>query len=180
MKGDFRGSQIKVPRSQQLTNLLPYPTCPYNTHLFHPKPVWACTNNKCVQCGFAQSQIQMEVICLEHITHTHKKLSTGGNLWHVIGEVRAHPSISTFLPQSGRFTFFCRGEWTAVVGLHKQIWQHILLPNCFSLSCINKFEVCIFPKVITRCSFLTGNSLFNCFICFETERERKCWHTLTF
>jgi len=75
-------------------------------------------------------------------THTHTHLYThaqqdinGGHSVMCHGrEVRAHPSISTSLPQWVRMTFFCWGEWTVIVQLHKHTWQHILLPNCFFLA----------------------------------------------
>lgn len=51
------------------------------------------------------AQIQMEIICLWHKHPRTLTKDVGHSLTCHGREVRAHPSISTFLPQSARFTF---------------------------------------------------------------------------
>ncbi len=111
VRSDFRELQIKVPRLQQLFNLLALSLSHTHTHTHTHMPGMSSQYTLCIHCSvpfqtcvslhkqqpcvvqFAQAQTQMEVICLEHThthTHTHEqsrvKVVNGGNLWHVMGE----------------------------------------------------------------------------------------------
>lgn len=168
VNGDFRAFQIKVLRSQRLimdqlalTRARHVPLYFYFSAL---TPAEGCEPAQTCASGFAQAHVQMEVICLWTRRHM-KVVNEGQPVTCQGGEVRAHPSISTFLPQSARFTLVCWGERTVDVCLHKRIWQHILLRYCYVLSCINKFAVFIFLK--WNSSFLSIGKAF--YKPFKTE-----------